>query len=351
MNGKRRIFAMLIVMTLLLTNLSTTVLAATWTIRATVTWCGNGGTFPDGKIKYSKQFTGTATTGGINNVECMLPSVPQPTQTGYKFLGWAGIFYEDVTENGKATLNPRDPTYYNAGSTIYMGNGETRYLIAMWEKISYAVTYHYNDGVTEPTVSKKYYGSKLTINKTIPVREGYDFLGWDTKEAADTVVWNPGDAYTDNAALDLYAVWKPHQYTIIYHDNGGTGSPEGQVKIQDVNMNIPQIIPARAGFTFLGWSENEYALEATYQPGDPLENRNMELYAVWRIVLPSNSVSAVGCSGSEGDQTIRRKEVYLQRMPKSADRKNFRDRSSEPGSERREESDMCGGRLYGRYLL
>lgn len=75
-------------------------------------------------------------------------------------------------------------------------------------KKTYAVTYNANGGSGAPSAQTKTYGTALTLSSTIPVRSGYNFLGWATSSSATTPQYQPGDSYTINAALSLFAVWE-----------------------------------------------------------------------------------------------------------------------------------------------
>lgn len=72
----------------------------------------------------------------------------------------------------------------------------------------YAVTYDANDGSGAPDGQVKYYKNDLTLSSQLPVREGYEFVGWATTLDANTAEYQPGDIYSTDAALSLYAVWK-----------------------------------------------------------------------------------------------------------------------------------------------
>lgn len=99
---------------------------------------------------------------------------------------------------------------------------------------TYAVTYNANGGSGAPSSQTKTYGVALTLSSTVPVRSGYNFLGWATSSSATTATYQPGDSYTTNAALALFAVWESAGGTVhiddgtsfaiynIYIDNGST---------------------------------------------------------------------------------------------------------------------------------
>ena len=44
------------------------------------------------------------------------------------------------------------------------------------------------------------------ISSTVPVREGYKFIGWEKK--GGTIKYNPGDTFIENIGTTLYAVWE-----------------------------------------------------------------------------------------------------------------------------------------------
>lgn len=74
-------------------------------------------------------------------------------------------------------------------------------------KPSYSVTYNLNGGSGNFPNQTKWYGENLTISSSIPTRLGYEFLGWSTS-VDGSVSYQPGQTYTDNKSLALYAVWK-----------------------------------------------------------------------------------------------------------------------------------------------
>jgi len=84
-------------------------------------------------------------------------TLPTPTADGYTFLGW-------TDENGNSV---NSETIYNVGrdSTYY----------AVWEPISYTITYDLDGGSANNPVS---YTSNERVVISNPTKEGYEFLGW-----------------------------------------------------------------------------------------------------------------------------------------------------------------------------
>lgn len=117
-------------------------------------------------------------------------SSTKPTRTGYTFKGWKGTTAETIYQPGAS---------YTANATVT--------LYAQWEANTYRVTYNANGGTGAPAAQTKTHGTNLTLSTSKPERTNYTFKGW-SKSAAGAVSYQPGETYTFNAALTLYAVWE-----------------------------------------------------------------------------------------------------------------------------------------------
>ena len=118
-------------------------------------------------------------------------SSTKPTRTGYTFKGWATSASGSVTYNTGATYSS------NADITLY----------AVWEIITYTISYNANGGTGAPSSQTKQYGKTLTLSSTKPTRTNYNFKGWATS-ASGSVAYKAGESYTANAKATLYAVWE-----------------------------------------------------------------------------------------------------------------------------------------------
>lgn len=116
-----------------------------------------------------------------------------PTRTGYIFKGWG-------TSSGDTTPDYQPGGQYGTDSNIT--------LYAIWEAITYQVTYDANGGQGAPSAQTKTYGVTLKLSATKPTRTNYNFLGWGTSASSTTVAYSPGGDYTNNVAITLYAVWE-----------------------------------------------------------------------------------------------------------------------------------------------
>lgn len=73
---------------------------------------------------------------------------------------------------------------------------------------TYTVSYNANGGTGAPGDQIKYHGTSLTLSTTKPTRTGYTFLGWATSSTAASATYQPGDSYSENSNITLYAVWQ-----------------------------------------------------------------------------------------------------------------------------------------------
>lgn len=99
-------------------------------------------------------------------------------------------------------------------------------------------------------------------------------------------------------------------YALSFNANGGSNAPATQYVniassgVSSVSFNLTSSAPTRDDYTFLGWSTNQNASSADYQPGDTFTTSNSTntLYAVWGS---GDSMTAFSCSelSNVGDST------------------------------------------------
>lgn len=92
----------------------------------------------------------------------------------------------------------------------------------------------------------------------------------------------------ENSYAQEYAKTNGIQYTIIgvitvsFNANGGTGQPEIlKYKVNEKSV-IPNVIPQKQGYFFVGWATDAKAVSAEFLTGDELSfDVDTDLYAVW----------------------------------------------------------------------
>ncbi len=161
---------------------------------------------------------------------------------------------------------------------------------------NYTVTYVVNNTQYATQVVAK--GSEITNMPKSPDVTGYDFEGWYTQG----LTGGEGDKIltttTVNGDMIVYAKLTAKTYTISYNGNGVTIDPSiSSEKTYGEPVKLDATVLTRPGYTFLGWSRNQSATEATYAAGDVFTEaitEDITLYAVWKantytVTLPTGT--------------------------------------------------------------
>lgn len=223
---------------------------------------------------------GSSYSGSSSNVKTASYSVTVNKGASAKTVDWKVGFWQ-YTDGVQQTRK-------------HLGTGTAR----VKAKTSYTVSYKANGGSGAPSAQTKWHGTALTLSTTKPTRTGYTFLGWATSSTATAAngSYDPGDPYSTNAALTLYAVWKAITYTVTYNANGGSlGSvPATQTKTYGTALTLSSAKPTRANYTFLGWATSKSDTTAAYQAGDSYtSNSAATLYAVWKQAYAEPTISGL----------------------------------------------------------
>lgn len=148
-----------------------------------------------------------------------------PTRSGYEFVGWA--LTDADADAGKWYYTPESTCGQNKSLTLY----------AVWKSTSYTITYNKNAGSDTvsnmPSNQTKQPNTNVALSSNTPTRTGYIFKGWTNSATSSTIIYNPGDTYTVNASITLYAVWTSVQLPSISNlkafrcDADGTADKQG----------------------------------------------------------------------------------------------------------------------------
>lgn len=114
-----------------------------------------------------------------------------PTKDGYTFSGW-------LSSAQNKTFSARASYTYDANTTM----------TAQWTANTYTVAYFDNGGTGAPGTQVKTHGVGLTLSTDIPTRTNYTFKGWGVSSSSTTASYQPGDTYTANVSIKLYAIWE-----------------------------------------------------------------------------------------------------------------------------------------------
>ena len=73
---------------------------------------------------------------------------------------------------------------------------------------SYIITYDANGGTGAPDSQTKEEDIDVILSKVKPSKNGYEFIGWNTRKDGNGASYSAGGVYSDNQNVTLYAQWK-----------------------------------------------------------------------------------------------------------------------------------------------
>ncbi|HHT99038.1 MAG TPA: InlB B-repeat-containing protein, partial [Acholeplasma sp.] len=166
----------------------------------------------------------------ITDVYNSIFTLPTPTRTGYRFIGW----YQNDNLTEEFTQN-RIP-------------GENKTLYARWSVNSYKVTFIDEDG--NETVRNVEHGKALTNIPLLPEKEGY------------VASWSITDFSNITSDLVVEAVYTIKTYEVVFKDVEGIVYETITV---DHNSSLSPLDPqpTKSGYTFVGYSEDLTTFKVT----------------------------------------------------------------------------------------
>ena len=260
--------------------------------------------YSDNGVLYATYYT-TTDTVTINP--------DRPIKAGYTFNGW-------TASGGRLE-----------GSTFtFAENGKTATLTAQWNSVTYTVQYAGEEAPSSP-MEFTFDGENFKLEDgsiaELPSgldRKGYTFGGWLYNDAVYTTLaelfekTSLGDGYdASTTVIDLTAVWKPIEYTVMFNANGGMGAVNSQtITIDDadgISLNANSFV--YVGYDFQGWATSAQG-EVVYSDGGnftlndgliPAEGTIITLYAVWSVKVYTLSfdenAATDGVTGNLDSQT------------------------------------------------
>ena len=203
--------------------------------------------------------------------EALTLSTTKPTKTGYTFTSW------NTKKDGTGTK-------YDIGASYTVDADLTLYAQYKENTVTYTVKYDANGGENAPKEQTKTKGKELVLSTTVPTKEGYKFVNWNTKKDGTGTSYNAGSKYTTEASVTLYAQYEKElneeetKYTITFYTNDGTTEKSTKVVNKGDKVVKPED-PTREGYTFDGWydkkengKEYDFTKEVT---------SDISLYAYW----------------------------------------------------------------------
>ena len=200
-------------------------------------------------------------------------SFPTVSRKGYTLDGW---------------LDKDTGWLSNTGWLVCNNYTET----AQWTANTYTVSYDGNredSGWTGDGTAT--YDQNFTFADNGYTKKGYAFVGWSEDRNATTATYSPGQTITWKRAdkLQLYAVWEKSTYEVSFDGNGASGSKKLENLAYGKDDRLPANTFQRAGYTFIGWSEDPDAIKPKYTDGQTVNTlcdagQTYELYAIWKKI-------------------------------------------------------------------
>lgn len=196
--------------------------------------------------------------------------------TGHTFTGW------NTRADGSGTV-------YKAGGALHLDADATLY--AQWRANAYKVAFDANKGTGTMVDETFAYDRPQELTANGFKRDGYTFIGWNTKPDGS------GDGYADGqevlnltakdgGTVTLYARWTAKPAKLVYDGNGNTsGATEPTTGTTDQTVAVRDNGFRRDGYTFAGWNTRPDLSGDTIAPGDRATLRGeTHLYAMWTRV-------------------------------------------------------------------
>lgn len=277
-----------------------------------------------GKPAYVITFDTVGGVGGTQSIYAVngkeLPSIETPSREDYVFSGYY------ASTNGGGTQ------YFDADGTplVKWTNTSNATLYASWKHETFNIAYDANCDIAEGTMDNDVVNTKsdYVLSKNTYICDGYEFAGWALTKDAKTPKYADRENVRFSAkageTVTLYAVWKPTFYTIKYNGNGGidaNSEMSDQTLKADKKGNLRENKFKKAGYTFLGWSEDSEATVATWYDKEPVihladAGKTITLYAIWaKDNVKQYTITFDANGGSLDETTAPIYEGYETRIP------------------------------------
>lgn len=208
-------------------------------------------------INKNYENAGTVSGEGLHEYSTSV-TVSQTTNNGYVFDGW----YIDGIKKGQLEIYRFNMPMKNVT------------IDAIWNLISYNITYVLNGG-TNSSNNPKTYSIESNFDLYNPTRTGYNFDGWTLNGKTITTLGN--DLTGD---ITLVANWSIAHYSILLNPNGGELG-ENAFEI-DYNQSYTLPTPTRLGYKFIGWKSGSSSIS---QSGTWKYTNVTSLTAQWSIIV------------------------------------------------------------------
>jgi uncharacterized repeat protein (TIGR02543 family) len=218
------------------------------------------------------------------------------TRTGYHFTGW----------NKQADGEGDSFTDGQSVENLTTDNNGTIILYAQWQANTYTIAFDANGGSGEMSNLEMTYGTAKNLTANAFTYTGHAFTGWNTQSDGQ------GTNYADeaevnnlttenNAEITLFAKWSTNSYTIIYNNNGGTGSMSNTTCDYGADCTLRKNTFTKTGYKFNGWKSGAQSFTDEQVVNSLIEQGSITLETQWQAISYTISFDANGGTGSAFD--------------------------------------------------
>ena len=169
------------------------------------------------------------------------------SKEGYELTGW------NTSPDGSGMTFADEQVVSNLATE----DGSKVTLYAQWEPIGYEIVYKPNGGAGDTVTQELVFDEVSAIERNPFSYIGFEFVGWNTRAHGSGTDYAPGQEIVNLASdagekIELYAQWKPREFTVTFNDGHGKTLSTEQVVYGDAATE-PKV-PGRNGETFAGWN-------------------------------------------------------------------------------------------------
>ena len=225
----------------------------------------------------------------VKKTESLTIPANQFTRDGYIFTAWNT---EPDGSGTKVTVQSKfSPT---SDTTFY----------AQWRKL-HTVSFDANggSGTMNPQIFEHGIERQLIANTF--TREGYGFMGWNTKSDGSGTSYSDQQKLSIDADVTLYAQWKKLP-SVTFDANGGEGTMNPQIFEYGIEQQLKAntFTSTREGYVFAGWNTKADGSGTSYSNQQKISiDADVTLYAQWRQLFYV-SFEANGAHGEMEVQTF-----------------------------------------------
>ncbi len=247
-------------------------------------------------------------TGNTPNQEFKFGQTKNLNKNGFKKIGYT--FKEWNTQadgNGNG--------YNDEASFNYNSEAPSITLYAIWTANVYEVYFlgnHNTSGSMEP--QEFTYDQEQALNANAFIKTGYTFSGWKGQDDKSFKNNETVKNLIDEGSYILTAQWSANKYSVSFNGNGNTsGSMSNADFTYGVGKQLPKNNYVKTGYSFVGWSKEQGASEATLLDQEVVSNLGgssengevVTLYAVWKAITYQLKFDGNGANdGSMASQTL-----------------------------------------------